>query len=159
VAPASLVFDKDKVPEKLQIKTLEKEFKPADFPHQKIVAKLTKISNESSLAKVFHAGVGDQALCSGCHHKTDPAAAQAKKVPTCRMSQPTFRSAELQPGILAHTIANALGVMKPAKTRSAGVLQVSSGKTLSRGEAATSGSGRTTNSAHGRAIAKGVNDA
>lgn len=101
-APAPLIFDKEKVPEKVLIKALEKEFKPADFPHQKIVTKLTKISNESSLARVFHAGISDQALCSGCHHKTDPAAAQAKKVPTCNTchSRP-FDARELgKPGIL-----------------------------------------------------------
>lgn len=82
-ALAPIVFDKEKVPEKVQIKILEKEFKPADFPHQKVVAKLTTISNESSLARVFHGALGEQAFCSGCHHKTDPAAAQAKKVPSC----------------------------------------------------------------------------
>jgi hypothetical protein len=119
VAPASLVFDKDKVPEKLQIKIIEKEFKPADFPHQKIVAKLTKISNESSLAKVFHAGVGDQALCSGCHHKTDPAAAQAKKVPTCSTchSRP-FDPRELgKPGILGAYHRQCIGCHEAMKQK------------------------------------------
>jgi hypothetical protein len=82
-APASLVFDKEKVPEKLEIKLLEKEFKPAHLPHQKIVAKLTTISNESSLARVFHSRLGEQTLCSGCHHHTDTAAAQSKKIPNC----------------------------------------------------------------------------
>jgi hypothetical protein len=120
-APASLVFDKDKVPEKLSIKALEKEFKPADFPHQKIVARLTKISNESSLARVFHTRLGDQTLCSGCHHKTDSAAAQAKKVPTCSAchSRP-FNPKELgKPGILGAYHQQCLGCHESMKQKPA----------------------------------------
>lgn len=100
---ASIVFDKEKVPEKLQLKSLEKEFKPADLPHQKIVAKLTVFSNESSLARVFHAARGDAILCSGCHHRSDPGAAQAKKVPACRSchGRPFETGALGRPGILA----------------------------------------------------------
>jgi hypothetical protein len=83
-APACpLVFDKEKVPEKLEIKTLAKEFKPVNFPHQKIVAKLTSISNDSSLARVFHAGMGEETLCSGCHHNGQPGAQVDKKWPKC----------------------------------------------------------------------------
>ncbi len=101
--PASIVFDKEKVPEKVQIKSLEKEFKPADFPHQKIVARLTVLSNESSLARVFHASRGDAILCSGCHHRSDPGSAQAKKVPACRSchGRPFEPGALGRPGILA----------------------------------------------------------
>jgi hypothetical protein len=121
VAPASLVFDKEKVPEKLLIKTIEKEFKPADFPHQKIVAKLTKISNESSLARVFHTGISDQALCSGCHHKTDPAAAQAKKVPTCSTCHGRpFDPGELgKPGILGAYHRQCIGCHEAMKQKPA----------------------------------------
>jgi Class III cytochrome C family/Outer membrane cytochrome MtrC/MtrF-like, domains II/IV len=118
-APASLVFDKDKVPEKLQIKTVAKEFKPADFPHQKIITKLTKISNDSSLARVFHAGMGDQALCAGCHHKTDPAAAQAKQVPNCSTchSRP-FDPRELgKPGILGAYHRQCIGCHQAMKQK------------------------------------------
>lgn len=101
--PASIVFDKEKVPEKIQIKSLEKEFKPADLPHQKIVAKLTALSNQNSLARVFHSARGDAILCSGCHHKSDPAAAQTKKVPVCRSchGKPFEPGALGKPGILA----------------------------------------------------------
>jgi hypothetical protein len=80
VPPIPLFWDKEKVPEKLQIKTVEREFKPADMPHLKIVNKLTAISNGSSLARWFHAAK-DQALCSGCHHKVD--LPSAEKFPTC----------------------------------------------------------------------------
>ena len=81
--PLPLVFDKDKVPEKVEIKILAKEFKPVNLPHQKIVAKLTKTSNDSSLARVFHAGMGNETLCSGCHHKSQPGAQVAKKQAKC----------------------------------------------------------------------------
>jgi hypothetical protein len=80
VAPLPLEFDKEKVPEKALIKVLEKEFKPADMPHQKIIKKLTVISNESSLARVFHAAK-DQALCYGCHHNSQVSA--TNKFPDC----------------------------------------------------------------------------
>lgn len=101
VPPLPLVFDKEKVPEKLEIKQLEKEFKPADMPHQKIVKKLTLLSNNSPLARVFHAARGENAICSGCHHKTEMTA--TKKVPKCSSCHGRrFDPKELgKPGILA----------------------------------------------------------
>ncbi len=96
-------FDKERVPEKVLIKTTEKEFKPVDFAHGKIVASLTRISNQSSLAKVFHAPKGENAICSGCHHRTEQAAAQSKKVPACVSCHTRrFDPSNLgRPGILA----------------------------------------------------------
>ncbi|MBI5572640.1 MAG: cytochrome c3 family protein [Desulfomonile tiedjei] len=96
-----LFQDKEKVPEKLQIKGLEKEFKPAEMPHMKIVNKLVAISNESSLARTFHA-VKDQALCSGCHHRSDlqQAAVKAPKCSTCH-NRPFDPNALGKPGVLA----------------------------------------------------------
>jgi len=93
--------DKEKVPEKLQIKLLEKEFKPADFQHLKIVNKLLSISNESSLARFFHAAT-EQVLCSGCHHRSQLPEAAAK-VPSCRAchTRPFAPDALGKPGILA----------------------------------------------------------
>jgi hypothetical protein len=73
-------FDKEKVPEKVLIKTLEKDYKPADMQHQKMIKKLTLISNENSLARFFHAAE-EQALCYGCHHQGKIAA--ANKFPDC----------------------------------------------------------------------------
>ncbi len=75
--------DKDELPEVVEIKALQKEFQPAKFPHKKIVLKLAKISNNSSLASTFHSRAGQESICSGCHHKSDPAASQKKKVPNC----------------------------------------------------------------------------
>ncbi len=75
-----LVWDKEKVPEKLQLDVISKEYKPAELPHQKIIGKLTTISNNSSLARWFHSA-RDQALCTGCHHKNDFQAID--KAPKC----------------------------------------------------------------------------
>jgi len=96
-----LFQDKEKVPEKLQIKVLEKEFKPAEMPHMKIVNKLVTLSNASSLARTFHA-VKDQALCSGCHHRSDmqQAAVKAPMCSTCH-GRPFDPNAPGKPGILA----------------------------------------------------------
>ena len=114
-----LVFDKERVPQKLAIKLLEKEFKPAEFPHQKIVAKLTAISNQNSLARVFHAAGGKEALCAGCHHKTDYAAAQANKTPQCSSchSRP-FDPKELgKPGILGAFHRQCIGCHQAMKQK------------------------------------------
>jgi hypothetical protein len=101
VNPAPPYEDKEKVPEKVQIKVLAKEFKPAEFAHLKIVNKLVAISNESSLALRFHAAK-DQTLCAGCHHRGDlqQAAAKAPKCVSChnRSFDPVSLS---KPGIMA----------------------------------------------------------
>ncbi|MFH0822509.1 MAG: cytochrome c3 family protein [Pseudomonadota bacterium] len=76
-----LIQDKEKVPEKVQVKGLEKEFKPAEFPHLKIVNKLISISNASTLAARSHSAT-DQTLCAGCHHRSDLHQAVVR-VPQC----------------------------------------------------------------------------
>ncbi|AFM27920.1 sulfate respiration complex hexadecaheme cytochrome HmcA [Desulfomonile tiedjei] len=81
VPPMPLFQDKEKVPDKVVMKLLEKEFKPAEFAHLKIVNKLVTISNESSLARWFHS-TREQALCAGCHHRSEFQQA-AVKVPKC----------------------------------------------------------------------------
>lgn len=99
--PMPLFTDKNKVPDVLLIKGLEKQFKPAELPHMKIVNKMVTISNSSSLARRFHA-TRDQALCSGCHHRSDlqQAAVQAPKCSSCH--GPSFDVNALgKPGILA----------------------------------------------------------
>ncbi len=98
-----VTFDKEKVPDKILINTIEKEFKPAEFPHGKIVANLSGISNKSPLAKAFHAQKGENAICAGCHHHTEQAAAQSRKVPACASCHTrSFDPSNLgRPGILA----------------------------------------------------------
>ncbi len=91
VAPLPLEKDKEKVPEKVQIKNLEKEYKPAEMPHMKIVNRLITISNENSLAGRFHSRIPD-ALCRGCHHNSQTPAQIAKKTPKCASCHGQFLS-------------------------------------------------------------------
>jgi len=73
----------DKIKKDVEIKVLEKEFEPSKFPHQEIIRKLIKISNDSKMAAYFHGNV--QTLCEGCHHQS-ASGAEAKKdtPPNCR---------------------------------------------------------------------------
>jgi hypothetical protein len=73
----------EKVPEKVTIKILEKEFEPSEFPHRKIVRKLVEISNESKMATYFHRNI--QTVCGGCHHQSQKEAeSESGKPPYCR---------------------------------------------------------------------------
>ncbi len=82
VAPVPLATDKNKVPEKVQMKSLVKEYKPAEMPHMKIVNRMITISNKSTLARRFHS-VSPDTLCQGCHHNTQPSAQVKEKWPSC----------------------------------------------------------------------------
>ncbi len=79
----TLTTDKEKFPEKVVIKSLEKEFQPVDFAHSKIANKLNSISNDSTLARTFHATQGEMAICSGCHHRVKFSKNQPAKFPPC----------------------------------------------------------------------------
>lgn len=63
----------------MTIKTIEKDYMQAKFPHLRIVKKLTEISNASKLAKQFHSD--RKTICSSCHHKS-PLEAK-KEIPPC----------------------------------------------------------------------------
>lgn len=79
----TLNLAKEKAPEKISIKGLEREFMPSEFAHAKIANKLNEISNKSSLARTFHASKGDQAICLGCHHRLESGGNSENKFPTC----------------------------------------------------------------------------
>ncbi|MGC8605362.1 MAG: cytochrome c3 family protein, partial [Desulfomonilaceae bacterium] len=79
----TLTPDKEKFPEKVTIKNLEREFEPVDFAHSKIANKLNSISNESTLARTFHARRGEMAICFGCHHRVEFNKNQPSKFPPC----------------------------------------------------------------------------
>jgi len=73
----------EKVPDKVTIKILEKQYQPSTFPHRKIVRKLIDISNENKMATRFHKDINS--ICQGCHHQSPPEAeAQKRKPPYCR---------------------------------------------------------------------------
>jgi hypothetical protein len=73
----------ERVPEKVTIKILEKEYEPSEFPHRKIVRKLVEISNGSKMATYFHRNI--QTVCGGCHHQSQKEAeSESGKPPYCR---------------------------------------------------------------------------
>ncbi|WP_457553487.1 sulfate respiration complex hexadecaheme cytochrome HmcA [Desulfobacula sp.] len=58
----------DKIPETIVIDDLSNKYKPASFPHRKMVKAIFKRVEKSDMAKAFHT---DQArLCMGCHHNS-----------------------------------------------------------------------------------------
>lgn len=73
----------DRVPDKVTIRILEKQYQPLTFPHRKIVRKLIGISNDNRMATRFHKNINS--ICQGCHHQSLPEAeAQKRKPPYCR---------------------------------------------------------------------------
>ena len=56
----------DGMKDEMAIGKIENEYGPSEFPHLEIVEKLTRISNESPLARHFH--TDKMTICSGCHH-------------------------------------------------------------------------------------------
>ncbi|MCP4716941.1 MAG: cytochrome c3 family protein [Deltaproteobacteria bacterium] len=70
------LYPEDLEPE-LKINSIEETYQQADFPHDKIVKALVKISDDNSLARYFH--TKPTTVCAGCHHfgpleaKTKPA--------------------------------------------------------------------------------------
>jgi Zn finger protein HypA/HybF involved in hydrogenase expression len=94
------VLDPQKAPEKIKIKSLQKEFEPVDFQHGKIIKRLIAVSNQNPLAKWFHSG-NQNVACESCHHHT-PQQAQ-NSVPKCASchGRPFDPSALNRPGIQA----------------------------------------------------------
>ena len=64
VSPEAIIPDDAKAV--MTISTLEQQYEPAQFPHLKIIKKLTEISNENRLARQFHRQPAT--FCRGCHH-------------------------------------------------------------------------------------------
>jgi hypothetical protein len=104
------ILDTEKVPEKVTIRILEKEYEPSTFPHRKIVRRLVVLSNESKMATYFHRNM--QTICEGCHHqsRTD-AEAQKGKPPSCKSCHSvTFDSRNMnRPRLLAAYHRQCLG--------------------------------------------------
>lgn len=63
---ALLPVASDDFPNELAIGTLVDDFKPAEMPHAKIVARLDSTVRGSKLATHFHGQT--ETLCAGCHH-------------------------------------------------------------------------------------------
>jgi hypothetical protein len=108
IAPAAL--NTEKVPEKVTIKILEREYEPSEFPHRKIIQKLIIASNESKVATYFHRNM--QTICAGCHHQSRAdAEVQHGKPPYCRNCHSiTFDSRNInRPRLLAAYHRQCLG--------------------------------------------------
>ena len=84
------------IPEKLTIKKFAKKYEPVEFPHRKIVNKITENIADSKLATTFHAQKGT--ICSGCHHNAPP----SKKTTGCgNCHAKTFNAKDMhKPGII-----------------------------------------------------------
>lgn len=117
--PIPLDANPRKVKEKLEIKTIAREYKPATLPHQKIVKKLREISNKNSLARVFHAGYGAETLCRGCHHRTQTEAAMENAMPKCSSCHgEPFKPGELgKPGLMGAYHQQCIGCHETMKIK------------------------------------------
>ena len=70
----------DKIPEKIVIDILSREYQPGNFPHAKIIQAITERVEKSNMARAFHT---DQAgLCMGCHHNS-PKTLEPPKCASC----------------------------------------------------------------------------
>jgi len=58
----------DDIKKEMEIDVIKDEYELSKFPHEKIVSKLTEISDNSTLASFFH--TDQMTLCAGCHHLT-----------------------------------------------------------------------------------------
>ncbi|MEW6265630.1 MAG: sulfate respiration complex hexadecaheme cytochrome HmcA [Thermodesulfobacteriota bacterium] len=106
------------LPEKVIIKELEDQYKPAEFPHRKVVQTLLNKVKDNKLAGFFH---GDPAtFCQGCHHNS-PAAAKPPRCSNCH-GRPFDEREVLRPGMKAAYHLQCLGchqrmgLAKPAAT-------------------------------------------
>ncbi len=104
------VLTEEKVPDKVTIKVLEKEYQPSTFPHRKIIRKLIDISNDNKMATTFHKNINS--ICRGCHHQSLPEAeAEKRKPPYCRnCHSPVFDTQDMnKPRLLAAYHRQCLG--------------------------------------------------
>ena len=113
----------DKVPEKVTIKVLEKEYEPSVFPHRKILKKLLEISNKNKMATCFHRDI--QTICEGCHHQSSAKAeAQKDKPPYCRNCHSFFFDAKNmnKPRLLAAYHRQCLGCHEKMEIKQQGCI-------------------------------------
>lgn len=110
-----------KVPEKVTISILEKQYEPSVFPHLKIIRKLSEVSNESKMAVSFHRDM--KTICRGCHHQSNTEAEAVKdKPPYCRNCHSlTFDQKNInRPRLLAAYHRQCMGCHEKMKIRATG---------------------------------------
>jgi len=120
-----------KVPEKVTIRILEKQYEPSTFPHLKIIRKLSEISNGSKMAVSFHRNI--QTICNGCHHQSNTEAEAVKnKPPYCRNCHSlTFDQKNInRPRLLAAYHRQCMGCHEKMKVKATGCTHCHKEKTV-----------------------------
>jgi hypothetical protein len=98
-------YDMQEIPELVVIKSLSDQYKPADFPHRKVVNSLMKHIEGSKLAQYFHNQKGS--ICMGCHHNS-PATSKPTSCNNCHGNTPDSKNV-FKPGIRAAYHIQCLG--------------------------------------------------
>jgi hypothetical protein len=120
-----------KVPEKVTIRILEKQYEPSVFPHLKIIRKLSEVSNDSKMAVSFHRNM--QTICNGCHHQSNTQAEAVKnKPPYCRNCHSlTFDQKNInRPRLLAAYHRQCMGCHEKMKIKATGCTDCHKEKTV-----------------------------
>jgi hypothetical protein len=105
------------IPEKVVIKGVADQYENAEFPHRKIVLKLTEGMKDNKMVGVFHDPLS---LCQGCHHMSPP----SKTPPRCASchGKPFNPETPNRPGVKAAFHQQCMGchqkmkLQKPADT-------------------------------------------
>lgn len=84
-----------KIPERIVINKLEKNYQPVVFPHKKIVNALCNKINKNRMSQYFHHE--KSTLCMGCHHNS-PATANPTACSNCHNK--TDKTMGRKPGLL-----------------------------------------------------------
>ena len=105
----------EKLADEMEIKVMEKDYKPSKFPHFKIIKNLTDASNKSKLAKSFHSD--RMSICLGCHHESPVEARQ--KLPLCSTCHPNRMVSKVNgiPGLMGAYHRQCLGCHKKIKQK------------------------------------------
>ncbi|ACV68168.1 sulfate respiration complex hexadecaheme cytochrome HmcA [Desulfohalobium retbaense] len=115
---ADTTYAEKDIPEEVTIKVMADEYKPATFPHRKIVNKLMEGVKDSGLATAMHSG--KDTICSSCHHNS-PASKKPPKCASCH-GKPFDPNTPLRPGLKAAYHQQCMGchtrmeLEKPAAT-------------------------------------------
>lgn len=92
----NLACDQAKIPDRIVINKLEKEYGPVVFPHRKIVNALYSKINDNRMAQYFHEKTS---LCMGCHHNS-PATANPTACGNCHSAAVKDKDSDRKPGLL-----------------------------------------------------------
>ncbi|MFO7717731.1 MAG: cytochrome c3 family protein, partial [Desulfohalobium sp.] len=94
---AETTYAEKDIPEEVTIDIMAEEYKPATFPHRKIVNKLMQGIKDSDLATAMHSG--NNTVCASCHHNS-PASKNPPKCASCH-GKPFNPDTPQRPGLKA----------------------------------------------------------